>query len=83
MVEYALNPFISGIYAGDPAQLLLHKTFPQLAALEQQHGSVLRGLMKNKSAAGRRRIITLAGGLQTLPDTPGPQAASRPLRPGR
>ena len=69
VVEYALNPFISGIYAGDPAQLLLHKTFPQLAALEQQHGSVLRGLMKNKSTAGRRRIITLAGGLQTLPDT--------------
>ncbi|MFD2785634.1 protoporphyrinogen oxidase [Hymenobacter rubripertinctus] len=69
VVEYALNPFISGIYAGDPAQLLLHKTFPQLAALEQQHGSVLRGLMKTKSAAGRRRIITLAGGLQTLPDT--------------
>ncbi|SDY28886.1 protoporphyrinogen oxidase [Hymenobacter psychrophilus] len=69
VVEYALNPFISGIYAGDPAQLLLHKTFPQLAALEQQHGSVLRGLMKGKSKAGRRRIVSLAGGLQTLPAT--------------
>ncbi|UOQ77971.1 FAD-dependent oxidoreductase [Hymenobacter sp. 5516J-16] len=70
MVDYALNPFISGIYAGDPEQLLLHKTFPQLAALEQQHGSVVRGLMKSKSAAaGRRRIFTLREGLQTLPDT--------------
>ncbi|WP_026351376.1 protoporphyrinogen oxidase [Hymenobacter aerophilus] len=69
VVEYALNPFISGIYAGDPAQLLLHKTFPQLAALEQRHGSVLRGLMKTKSSAGRRRIVSLAGGLQTLPNT--------------
>lgn len=70
VVDYALNPFISGIYAGDPEQLLLHKTFPQLAALEQQHGSVVRGLMKGKSAAaGRRRIFTLREGLQTLPDT--------------
>lgn len=70
VVDYALNPFISGIYAGDPEQLLLHKTFPQLAALEQQHGSVVRGLMKSKgAAAGRRRIITLREGLQTLPDT--------------
>ncbi|UPL47955.1 protoporphyrinogen oxidase [Hymenobacter sublimis] len=70
VVDYALNPFISGIYAGDPEQLLLHKTFPQLAALEQQHGSVVRGLMKSKSAAaGRRRIFTLREGLQTLPDT--------------
>ena len=69
VVAYALNPFISGIYAGDPSQLLLHKTFPKLAALEQQHGSVLRGLMKSRSPAGRSRVITLAGGLQTLPDT--------------
>ncbi|MBT9395538.1 protoporphyrinogen oxidase [Hymenobacter sp. NST-14] len=75
VVAYALNPFISGIYAGDPARLLLHKTFPQLAALEQEHGSVLRGLMKRRSSAGRRRIITLAGGLQTLPD-----ALARQLR---
>ncbi|MET4108262.1 protoporphyrinogen oxidase [Hymenobacter sp. UYP22] len=69
VVEYALNPFISGIYAGDPARLLLHKTFPQLAALEQQYGSVVKGLMKTKNPAGRRRIISLAGGLQTLTAT--------------
>ncbi|WP_426492761.1 protoporphyrinogen oxidase [Hymenobacter sp. 102] len=69
VVEYALNPFISGIYAGDPARLLMHKTFPQLAALEQQYGSVIRGLMKTKNPAGRRRIVSLAGGLQTIPDT--------------
>ncbi|TGD79928.1 protoporphyrinogen oxidase [Hymenobacter wooponensis] len=68
VVEYALNPFISGIYAGDPEKLLLHKTFPQLAALEQEHGSVIRGLMKNKSGAGRRRIFTLKNGIQTLTD---------------
>ena len=66
IVDYALNPFISGIYAGDPEQLLLHKTFPKLAALEQTHGSVLRGLAKSGGAGQRRRIVSLHGGLHTL-----------------
>ncbi|SMB97867.1 protoporphyrinogen oxidase [Hymenobacter roseosalivarius DSM 11622] len=66
IVDYALNPFISGIYAGDPEKLLLHKTFPKLAALEQTHGSVLRGLAKSGGAGGRRKIFSLRGGLQTL-----------------
>ena len=66
IVDYALNPFISGIYAGDPEQLLLHKTFPKLAALEQTYGSVLRGLAKSGGAGQRRRIVSLRGGLHTL-----------------
>ena len=69
IVDYAVNPFMAGIYAGDPEQLLLHKTFPQLAALEQEYGSVLRGLMKTGKGAARRRIITLANGVQTITDT--------------
>ncbi|WP_035566009.1 protoporphyrinogen oxidase [Hymenobacter sp. IS2118] len=69
IVDYAVNPFMAGIYAGDPEKLLLHKTFPQLAALEQQYGSVLRGLAKTGKGAPRRRIVTLAGGVQTLTDT--------------
>lgn len=66
IVDYAVNPFISGIYAGDPARLLIGKTFPQLPALEQAHGSVLRGFAKTMKGAARRRIISLRGGLQTL-----------------
>ena len=68
IVDYAVNPFISGIYAGDPEQLLVHKTFSKVAALEQQYGSVLRGLAKSGGGAGRRRIITLRHGIQTLTD---------------
>ncbi|MGI4865272.1 MAG: protoporphyrinogen oxidase [Janthinobacterium lividum] len=68
VVDYAVNPFVAGIYAGDPRELLLSLTFPNLAALEQQYGSVLRGFaasQKGKSG-GRRRTITLRGGVQTL-----------------
>ncbi|MGI4885462.1 MAG: protoporphyrinogen oxidase [Janthinobacterium lividum] len=69
IVAYAVNPFVAGIYAGDPAQLLLRHTFPQLAALEQAHGSVLRGLAKaGKGGVGRRRVVTLRGGVQALTD---------------
>ncbi|QHJ09462.1 protoporphyrinogen oxidase [Hymenobacter busanensis] len=68
ILDYAVNPFVSGIYAGDPDQLLVAKTFPQLAALEQQHGSVLKGFARSMSGAARRRIISLRGGLQALTD---------------
>ncbi|GAB3849451.1 protoporphyrinogen oxidase [Hymenobacter terrigena] len=69
VVDYAVNPFMAGIYAGDPEKLLINKTFPQLPALEQQYGSVLRGLIKGGKGAGRRRIITLKNGIQTITDT--------------
>ncbi len=69
IVDYAVNPFMAGIYAGDPEKLLINKTFKQLPALEQAHGSVLRGLMKAGKSAGRRRIITLQNGIQTIADT--------------
>ncbi|MDB5235149.1 MAG: hypothetical protein JWR44_2142 [Hymenobacter sp.] len=69
IVDYAVNPFMAGIYAGDPEKLLLHKTFPQLAALEQQYGSVLRGLAITGKGAPRRRICSLKNGVQTITDT--------------
>jgi oxygen-dependent protoporphyrinogen oxidase len=75
VVQYAVNPFVAGIYAGDPAELLLSLTFPQLAALETQYGSLLRGLAKGPRA-GRRRTITLRGGVQVLTDALASQLAS-------
>ncbi|UOG73674.1 protoporphyrinogen oxidase [Hymenobacter tibetensis] len=77
IVDYAVNPFISGIYAGDPSQLLIHKTFSKVAALEQQYGSVLRGLATTGSSAGRRRIISLRGGIQQLTDALGAHLSHR------
>ena len=75
VVQYAVNPFVAGIYAGDPAELLLSLTFPQLAGLEAQYGSLLRGLAKGPKT-GRRRTITLRGGVQTLTDALAAQLTS-------
>jgi len=42
--ERLVEPLMTGIYGGDGGQLSLQATFPDLRALELEHGSVLRGL---------------------------------------
>jgi oxygen-dependent protoporphyrinogen oxidase len=66
IVDYALNPFVSGIYAGNPYELLLDKTFPILADYEKNYGSVLKGFLKNSNAE-RRQSINFRNGIQSLP----------------
>lgn len=66
VVAYALDPFVSGIYAGNPDELLVAHTFPSLVAMESQYGSVLKGLQKNKTTE-RKKTISFVNGLQTLP----------------
>jgi protoporphyrinogen/coproporphyrinogen III oxidase len=39
-----VEPLMTGIYGGDGEQLSLQATFPNLRALELEHGSVIRGL---------------------------------------
>jgi len=74
IVDYALNPLVSGIYAGTPKRLSTRHAFPKLWELEQAHGSILRGQMaaaKARQADGAKReggIISFRRGLQTLPE---------------
>ncbi|HVQ30542.1 MAG TPA: protoporphyrinogen oxidase, partial [Vicinamibacteria bacterium] len=44
VLERVAEPLLAGIHAGDAERLSLRATFPRLAALEQSHGSVVRGL---------------------------------------
>lgn len=75
LVDYAVNPLIAGIYAGDPEKLSTKHAFPSLWQAERSHGSLLRGLMalaKEKKARGESGvspIVSFPGGLQTLTDT--------------
>ncbi len=74
LVDYGLNPFVGGVYAGNPKKLSARYSFPQLWEIEQKHGSIIRGQIaaaKAKKARGEPRggIISFARGLQTLPDT--------------
>lgn len=79
-LDYAVDPFISGIYAGDPARLSLQHAFPTLYELEQEYGSLLVGAVRKMlrkrrkgghTPARRRGLFTFRGGLQALPDALG------------
>lgn len=45
-LDYAVDPFISGIYAGDPEKLVTQFALPKLYNLEQNYGSFIRGAIK-------------------------------------
>ena len=42
-LDYAINPFVAGVYAGNPAKLSVKHAFPKLHALEQKYGSLILG----------------------------------------
>ncbi len=68
-LDYAVNPFVGGVYAGDPARLSVRHGFPRLLALEQEHGSLLRGAVKRRNTSGgpKGRIFSFPEGLGELP----------------
>jgi oxygen-dependent protoporphyrinogen oxidase len=72
LVDYALDPFVSGVYAGDPRKLSARYAFPKLWEMERLHGSILRGLRAAARQREQRReakpaIVSFAQGLQALP----------------
>ncbi|WP_337867212.1 protoporphyrinogen oxidase [Meiothermus sp.] len=68
--ERLVAPLSGGIYGGDPYELSTLAAFPQLKALEQQHGSLIRGAMRQRKERGSREkgqlFASLEGGLGTL-----------------
>ncbi|WP_310587138.1 protoporphyrinogen oxidase [Tellurirhabdus bombi] len=66
IVDYALTPFVTGIYAGDPSRLLVSETFPSLLKHERDYGSVLRGFMKT-AGGERKQMVSFKEGMQMLP----------------
>lgn len=68
IVDYALGPFVAGIYAGDPERLLVSETFPVLLEYERDYGSVLRGFVKNQGKTARRQSFSFRDGMQMLPN---------------
>lgn len=68
LTEYLVDPFTTGVYAGDTKQLLIKETFPAVHAFEQEYGSILKGVFK-KGLGGRRKTISFKKGLGTLTDT--------------
>ncbi len=57
-LEYAINPFVAGVYAGDPARLSVRQAFPKLHALEQRYGSLIRGQILGARERKRRAEVS-------------------------
>lgn len=54
-LDYAINPFVAGVYAGSPDQLSVRYAFPKLYELEKHYGSLIIGSIKG---AGKIRKET-------------------------
>jgi len=69
LVEKALDPFVSGIYAGDPHDLSLRAAFPKLFEMERDYGSLIVAAFRRRSEkadADFPRTFSFHGGLKTL-----------------
>lgn len=47
-LTYAINPFVAGVYAGNPENLSARMAFPMLKVLEEKYGSLIKGQFKIK-----------------------------------
>lgn len=73
-VDYAVDPFISGVYAGNPYTLVARYALPKLYALERYYGSFVRGAIAKKKQPktsrdrlATKKVFSAKGGLSYIP----------------
>lgn len=74
-LEYAVDPFLSGVYAGNPHTLVTKYALPKLYNLEQEYGSFIKGsIAKSKipktsrDKLATKKVFSVRGGLDKLPE---------------
>ena len=72
-LNYAIDPFILGIYAGDPEYIVPKYALPKLYNLEQKYGSFIGGTIKkrkepksDRDQKATREIFSAEGGLEQI-----------------
>lgn len=66
-VDSLLDPFVAGVFAGDPDGLSLSSSFPRIREMEQRYGSLVKALFalrkkrKEEKRAARERGVAVAG----------------------
>lgn len=76
-LDYAINPLVAGIYAGDPERLSVTHAFPKLREIEQRYGSLILGQIRGAKERKQReeiskqeaKKVSFDEGLQVLTET--------------
>ena len=74
-LDYAIDPFVAGVFAGKTEQLSVRSAFPKLYALEEKYGGLVKGMIKGagerkhraEKAKDRAETFSFVNGMQTLP----------------
>ncbi|RPI06564.1 MAG: protoporphyrinogen oxidase [Ignavibacteriae bacterium] len=74
-LDYAIDPFVAGVFAGKTEQLSVRSAFPKLYALEEKYGGLVKGMIKGaqerkqraEKAKDRAETFSFVSGMQMLP----------------
>ena len=87
-LDYAIDPFVAGIFAGRPEALSVRAAFPKLYALEEKYGGLIRGMIggrkerkqRAEKAKDRAQSFAFKSGMQVLPEALARKLGARVIR---
>lgn len=76
-LDYVINPFVSGVFAGDPDDLSVKSAFPKLYRLEEVYGGLFKGMIKGAKERKKRaekskqeaKMFSFVSGMSVLPNS--------------